>query len=404
MAYLFNQDKKSYMSKLKQKIANALPDAMFDDDGILLGADMVHMFNGFKDFADASLQLARSNENRTLQHNAVIEFIFQTKKIVQELAGENITAFEKKACAELINFYMNQNKINSSLVHSLEDKEALEKIRIEINDLSEIMINENENEKKDYEEFRKVHCLNNVSIYARQNLGYIPLKSQTERYENNFIIYNDITNGKKNAIAKFEKKLKINLDYDAKFKTFVEKKISTYPNGKFSFVKFFFKAYLCSFMLLIPIGMFFTIYDEVNREMYVFNNITLVICIIFGLFFGFKWERGSQKKCKEDPHNYYKDNWDLEEIKKEKLRLKDAMNSTGVYDDNYIKTINVLCSKASEVQVNIKQDLSEIMPTLYSDNNSIFLKEDLNKLEEIAKVKSESLNRDYSILGKILSA
>jgi hypothetical protein len=32
------------------------------------------------------------------------------------------------------------------------------------------------------------------------------------------------------------------------------------------------------------------------------------------------------------------------------------------------------------------------------------LKEDLNKLEEIAKVKSESLNRDYSILGKILSA
>ena len=124
----------------------------------------------------------------------------------------------------------------------------------------------------------------------------------------------------------------------------------------------------------------------------------------FGLFFGFKWERGSQKKCKEDPHNYYKDNWDLEEIKKEKLRLKDAMNSTGVYDDNYIKTINVLCSKASEVQVNIKQDLSEIMPTLYSDNNSIFLKEDLNKLEEIAKVKSESLNRDYSILGKILSA
>ena len=80
------------------------------------------------------------------------------------------------------------------------------------------------------------------------------------------------------------------------------------------------------------------------------------------------------------------------------------MNSTGVYDDNYIKTINVLCSKASEVQVNIKQDLSEIMPTLYSDNNSIFLKEDLNKLEEIAKVKSESLNRDYSILGKILSA
>ena len=136
--------------------------------------------------------------------------------------------------------------------------------------------------------------------------------------------------------------------------------------------------------------------------MYVFHNISLVTYIIFGLFFGFKWERRSQKKCKEDPYNYYKDDWDLEEIKKEKLRLKDAMNSTGVYDDNYIKTINVLCSKASEVQVTIKQDLSEIMPTLYSDNKSIFFKEDLTKLEEIAKVKSESLNRDYSILGKIL--
>lgn len=384
-----------------QKISNAMPDAMFSDDGVAMGAPMAHLFNGFKGFADASLQLARSQENRILQHNAVIEFIFQTKKIVQELEGENITAFEKKACAELINSHMNQNKINSSLVHSLEDKEALEKISIEINNLSEIEMSETD--KKDYEEFRQVRCLNNVSIYARQNLGYIPSKSQIERYENNFIIYNDITDGKKNAIAKFEKKLKINLDYDAKFSSFVEKKISTYPYArKFGFFKFFIKAYMGSVALFSLFLMLLLIYDGENMDMYLLHNISLVTYIIFGLFFGFKWERRSQKKCKEDPYNYYKDDWDLEEIKKEKLRLKDAMNSTGVYDDNYIKTINVLCSKASEVQVTIKQDLSEIMPTLYSDNKSIFFKEDLTKLEEIAKVKSESLNRDYSILGKIL--
>ena len=381
------QVRKDSRGKVKNYITDKLPDLGFtnDDDATYIGVGNAKLFNGFKEFADASLQLARSQENRTLQHNAVIEFIFQTRKIVKELEAKNTTAFEKKACAELIKSLMNKNKINSSLVHSLEDKEALEEISIEVNNLSQIEMNETD--KKNYEEYEEVSNLGYILNYAHQHKNCIPSINQTEVYENNSVIYSDNTDDKRYAIGKFEEKFQ-NPDYEKKFNAFLEEKKSRSPNGHSFWFVFLPPA---SLMAIAFVLYFLQLMPKSG-----------LIPFLIAAYFSFKLVRSNQKKSKDNPREYYKNNWDYDEIKIERKRLKDAIDKTGVTDDDHVQTIKHNSPIILQVQRVLKEKLSKVVPTLYSDHKSIFFNEDLNKLEEITKVKSEKFLKDFSILSKIL--
>lgn len=388
----------------------------FDTESMLDLSGSFDISGDYKSGADITFPFFGIFRNReTLKFK---EFAETSSLILKELKNKSISTLEKTICADLIKSFMEQHKINSFTVHAFENQKKLDQIYSEIDELSQFEFLDDIN-KNLHVKFMELKQLIEIKEYISENKTYLDVNNKIIRptywnpifryrftfefpnTEDVYIIYNDDSVKKSGAIAKFEKKFnnqnfetELKEKLDAQRESYIKRQMSAHPEKiPFQFGDFFimiFGSFLVTFLLLLFV---------IHTSFAVFVQSILLVPLFFGSIF--IWMSYIERN--EDHYVRWGKKWDLDEKKdrykkarrEEKDKIMWRIQGTGVYDENFIKSVEEHFPQYLEFQNNLRKKLSRLAPKIYILDSS--------KTDDITDdIKNNFSNKDLIELSKYI--